>query len=157
MEFFFAKSQYLSSYKTVHDFTKQTCNIFEIFLVHYKIKWLNVIVIYIKVKIKWSLVDKSNEQVYCTTKGFGRNSFTTFPMPSGPKYPFAWWCIYAISIWSTCKKIYLAPAPVSTMNARRPQPYFLARLSKWSIMYLAFGTEISNLSSSFNIYFVVWV
>ena len=43
-----------------------------------------------------------------------------------------------------------------TMNASHPQPYIFAGLSKWSIMSLAFETEMSNLSDYFCIYIVAW-
>ena len=69
-----------------------------------------------------------------TTTGFGRNLFKFFKMPIIPKYPYAWWCISTISICSAYQNMLFSPAPLSTINYRRPHPYLLARLIKWSFM-----------------------
>ena len=79
--------------------------------------------------------------------------FPTFPMPSSPKYPCAWWCISSIWICYTCLKMFLGPVPASTMNTRRTKPYLLVILITLSIMSLEFETDISNLSASLYISF----
>ena len=88
-----------------------------------------------------------------TCRGFGRTWFPTLPMPVNPNYPCAWKCIYAILICSTRLGLICGPAPVFTMNERRPRSYFLFRLIKLYMMSLAFENEISNLSSSLSISF----
>ena len=88
-----------------------------------------------------------------TTKGFWRNWFTAFPMRSSPKYTCAWWCTSTIWICYTFREMLLAPAPLSTMNARLTQPYLLTILRKYYIISLTFETEISNLSASWYNYF----
>ena len=50
------KSQEFNSYNTAREFSKWPSNIFEIFLVHYTIQWLNCVVRYLNVRIDWKLV-----------------------------------------------------------------------------------------------------
>ena len=90
-----------------------------------------------------------------TTKDFGRGMFK-LPMSISPKYLCYWTCISEMCIWYTWQKIFLLIAPVFTMNASPPQRYLLDILRKWFRIYLAFETEISNLSPSFHISFFAW-
>ena len=90
-----------------------------------------------------------------TVKGFGRNWFT-FPITCSVKYPFAWFCNYSSWFYSNILEIFFVPVPVFTMNARRPQPYLLAKLRKWLMISLAFETEIFSLSVYLSISLFYW-
>ena len=76
---------------------------------------------------------------YDTIKGFGRVLFK-FPVTCSKKYPCAIFCISLRIICYTTLNMLFAPVPVFTMNARRIHPYLFAKLIKWSMVSLSFGT-----------------